>query len=64
MIIEKCSNLEETKLVIQHFFDYCLEQGFIAAKALTDQKVWLINNDEYLLWEKSWIMTGFFDGNN
>ncbi|KAL3982083.1 WD domain G-beta repeat family protein [Acanthocheilonema viteae] len=36
--IKNCSSIGEAVIILNHLFGFCLEQGFIAAKALSDKK--------------------------
>uniref|UniRef100_A0A8R1TTR4 WD_REPEATS_REGION domain-containing protein n=1 Tax=Onchocerca volvulus TaxID=6282 RepID=A0A8R1TTR4_ONCVO len=38
MEIKNCSSIGEAVIILKHLFGFCLEQGFIAAKALSDKK--------------------------
>lgn len=37
--IENCGSMGEAVIILKHLFAFCLEQGFIAAKAISDKKV-------------------------
>lgn len=37
--IKNCSSIGEAVIILSHLFGFCLEQGFIAAKAISDKKV-------------------------
>nr|CDQ00863.2 BMA-KLP-12, isoform a [Brugia malayi] len=36
--IKNCSSIGEAVIILSHLFGFCLEQGFIAAKAISDKK--------------------------
>uniref|UniRef100_A0A1I7VVW0 WD_REPEATS_REGION domain-containing protein n=1 Tax=Loa loa TaxID=7209 RepID=A0A1I7VVW0_LOALO len=36
--IKNCSSIGEAVIILKHLFGFCLEQGFIAAKAISDRK--------------------------
>ncbi|EJW80294.1 hypothetical protein WUBG_08794, partial [Wuchereria bancrofti] len=36
--IKNCSSIGEAIIILNHLFGFCLEQGFIAAKAISDKK--------------------------
>uniref|UniRef100_A0A0R3S2S3 WD_REPEATS_REGION domain-containing protein n=1 Tax=Elaeophora elaphi TaxID=1147741 RepID=A0A0R3S2S3_9BILA len=36
--IKNCSSIGEAVIILKHLFGFCLEQGFIAAKAISDKK--------------------------
>ncbi|VDK75189.1 unnamed protein product [Litomosoides sigmodontis] len=36
--IKNCSSIGEAVIILKHLFSFCLEQGFIAAKAISDKR--------------------------